>query len=43
LAYSVHPCGAETELGLGMPEYMYHGEFILLVPVSWMLTGGSVH
>jgi len=30
LAYSVHPCGAETELGLGMPEYMYHGEFILL-------------
>ncbi|PMD17143.1 NAD(P)-binding protein [Hyaloscypha hepaticicola] len=24
LAYSVHPCGAETELGLGMPARMYH-------------------
>ncbi|KAN0091728.1 NAD(P)-binding protein [Hyaloscypha variabilis] len=23
LAYSVHPCGAATELGLGMPERMY--------------------
>jgi NAD(P)-dependent dehydrogenase (short-subunit alcohol dehydrogenase family) len=26
LAYSVHPCGASTELGLGMPERMYFGE-----------------
>ncbi len=47
LAYSVHPCGAVTELGLGMPERMYHGELILcfvcLVPVSCMLTSGSVH
>lgn len=26
LAYSVHPCGTATELGLGMPERMHFGE-----------------
>jgi NAD(P)-dependent dehydrogenase (short-subunit alcohol dehydrogenase family) len=25
LSYAVHPCGAATELGLGMPERMYFG------------------
>jgi NAD(P)-dependent dehydrogenase (short-subunit alcohol dehydrogenase family) len=29
LAYSVHPCGAATELALGMPEYMSFGKKIL--------------
>ena len=27
LAYAVHPCGAPTELGLGMPEWMHFGKF----------------
>jgi NAD(P)-dependent dehydrogenase (short-subunit alcohol dehydrogenase family) len=26
LAYSVHPCGAVTELAKGMPEWMHHGK-----------------
>jgi hypothetical protein len=34
LAYTVHPCGAPTELGLGMPEKMHFGKslFRLSVP-----------
>jgi NAD(P)-dependent dehydrogenase (short-subunit alcohol dehydrogenase family) len=30
LAYSVHPCGSATELGLGMPERMHYGRLICL-------------
>jgi NAD(P)-dependent dehydrogenase (short-subunit alcohol dehydrogenase family) len=34
LAYSVHPCGAATELGLGMPERMHFGMFYYLLSSS---------
>ena len=26
LAYAVHPCGAATELGLGLPDHMHFGK-----------------
>jgi NAD(P)-dependent dehydrogenase (short-subunit alcohol dehydrogenase family) len=28
LAFTVHPCGTRTELGLNMPESMFFGEFV---------------
>jgi hypothetical protein len=43
LAYSVHPCGAATELGLGVPERMHFGESVLREIVTWMLTSSSFY
>jgi NAD(P)-dependent dehydrogenase (short-subunit alcohol dehydrogenase family) len=33
LSYAVHPCGAATELGLGMPERMHFGMFCCFLSI----------
>lgn len=44
LAYTVHPCGAATELGLGMPEHMHFGMSCIGENcVEGLLTRCSIH